>query len=114
MTNNFTRFETGAIRNSEEDFPRYDLLSPIALEKLAKVAALGAKKYGEANWLKGIPIRNLINHAINHLFKFLRRDDSEDHLAHSLWNIHAAIHIMHYRPDLDDRIFSEAESKESS
>ncbi|MEM4167633.1 MAG: DUF5664 domain-containing protein [Candidatus Caldarchaeum sp.] len=99
-----TIFESGAVRGDESKLPRYDLLSPFALERLAIVAREGAKKYGETNWLKGIPIRNLINHAINHLMQFLMRDESEDHLGHALWNIHAAIHMQTVKPEMDDRI----------
>lgn len=98
------RFETGAVRQDDSDFPRYDLLSPYALEALANVAKEGCKKYGEFNWAKGIPIRNLINHTINHLVKFLMHDTEEDHLAHALWNLHTAIHMLKLKPELDDRV----------
>lgn len=33
--------------------PRYDLISPYALEALATVLAYGAKKYGDRNWENG-------------------------------------------------------------
>lgn len=33
--------------------PRYDLISPHALEALATVLAYGAKKYGDRNWESG-------------------------------------------------------------
>lgn len=86
------RFDTGAVRDDLE--PRYDLMSPYALKRLALTYAEGAKKYGDGNWLRGIPIDNLINHALHHIFAFMRGDQSEDHLAHAAWNILAIIHFQ--------------------
>lgn len=53
----------------------------------------GASKYGEGNWLKGIPESNLLNHALHHLFKFVAGDTSEDHRSHLVWNVFTLIHF---------------------
>lgn len=47
----------------------------------------GAKKYGEYNWQKGIPIRCYIDSAVRHYLKWLRRDEDEPHDRAFVWNI---------------------------
>lgn len=47
----------------------------------------GAKKYGERNWEKGIPIQSFIDSACRHYLKFLRGDTDEPHLVAAGWNI---------------------------
>lgn len=94
------KFETGAVRSSDADSERFDLISPIALRRLARTCAEGAAKYGEHNWLKGIPVSDLLNHAIRHIVLFLLGDSTEDHLAHAMWNLMAAIHFDETRPDM--------------
>lgn len=72
---------------------RYDLIPPIALEVAAAALHHGAVKYGENNW-KQITTNEHVNHALNHLFEFLKgADESEDHLAHALVRIMFAYHV---------------------
>jgi hypothetical protein len=49
--------------------------------------ARGAVRYGEDNWQKGIPIKDCLNHAIDHIYKYLSGDRTEDHLAHAACNL---------------------------
>lgn len=58
-----------------------------SLERLAITLNEGAVKYGERNWEKGLPERDLQIHAIDHLLNYVRLDLSEDHLGHALCNI---------------------------
>ncbi len=87
-------FETGAVRDAEEGKGRYDLLSPIALKRLAQHFENGAKKYSERNWEKGIPLASFFDSGIRHMYAFLSGDTSEDHLAAAMWNIHCLIHTQ--------------------
>jgi len=96
------RFETGAVRSRDADDSRYDLITPIGLRRLAQTYAEGASKYGENNWLKGIPSSDLFNHAVRHMYMWLSGDTSEDHLAHAAWNIFAIMHFEETRPELID------------
>ena len=96
------RFETGAVRSSDADATRYDLISPIALEAWARTYAEGAAKYGDFNWEKGMPAHDLLNHAIRHIYLFLAGDRSEEHLPHALWNVGAAIHSLALWPDINN------------
>ena len=47
----------------------------------------GAKKYGERNWEKGIPIQSFIDSACRHYLKYMRGDTDEPHLVAAGWNI---------------------------
>lgn len=95
-------FDTGATRSSDAEATRFDLISPIALDAWARTCAEGARKYGDHNWEKGIPAHDLLNHAIRHIYLFLEGDQSENHLAHALWNIGGAIHSLALWPDLNN------------
>jgi len=96
-------FDTGAVRCSDADEFRFDLITPIGLKRIARTYANGAKKYSDHNWRKGIPMTNLLNHCLVHIFKYLEGlDDSEDHLAHAAWNLLAAMHMEEVRPDMND------------
>lgn len=85
-------FESGAIRTNL-DHVRYDLISPYALERLAKRYAFGAKKRGDRNWEKGIPDSELINHIEKHLVEYKKGDKSDDHMAAIAWNVFASLHF---------------------
>lgn len=97
------RFATGAVRSADADDVRYDLITPIGLEAVARTCAEGAKKYGERNWEKGMPVAVMLNHALRHIFKFLLGDRSEDHLAHAAWNLLGAIHSDKMWPELNGK-----------
>lgn len=50
---------------------RYDLLMPEFLQAMAEIMAVGAKKYGEKNWMKGLSGENSgVNHAMKHLIEY--------------------------------------------
>ena len=57
----------------------------------------GSSKYGEKNWEKGIPISNLLNHSLHHLFKSAAGDTSENHRSHLVWNVLTLIHFINPR-----------------
>jgi hypothetical protein len=80
-------FDTGAVRDAQEGKGRFDLLPVHAITRLAKHFENGAKKYGDENWRKGIPVRVYLDSALRHLFKLLGRENSEDHAAASIWNL---------------------------
>ena len=52
---NRERFATGAVRDTANDKPRPDLISPFFLMRLGEHLRKGANKYTEWNWAKGIP-----------------------------------------------------------
>lgn len=95
-------FASGAVRSSDADNERFDLVSHVGIRRLAETCAEGAKKYTPHNWRKGMPMSEMLNHAIRHLYLYLGGDRSEDHLAHAAWNLFATMEFEETRPDLDD------------
>jgi hypothetical protein len=85
-------FETGSRRDTREGKGRYDLISPLALRRLALVCERGAGKYGDRNWEKGQPMSRYLDSALRHLQQYLAGDRSEDHLGQAMWNAMALIH----------------------
>ena len=62
----------------------------------------GAKKYGESNWQKGIPVKRYIDSAVRHYLKFLRGDKDEPHDRAFAWNLMCAIWTCKHKPELND------------
>lgn len=101
------QFDTGAVRGTDANGARFDLISPHLLQSLAETYAEGSAKYGDDNWLKGIPSKDLLNHALRHLNLWQLGDSSEPHLAHAIWNLGAIIHFEKTRPELVVRQYAE-------
>ena len=101
-----TFMKTGAV-----DF-LYDVLSFVPshmfgsdedmLLEVAKHFEEGAKKYGEDNWQKGIPVHCYIDSAVRHYLKFLRGDMDEPHDRAFVWNIMCAIWTCKNKPELNE------------
>ena len=87
------RFNTGAQRDVVTDKGRYDLISPIMIERLAKLLQRGAEKYDDRNWEKGMPLSVYMDSGMRHLYKFLEGHRDEDHLIAAIWNLQALLHI---------------------
>jgi hypothetical protein len=96
-----TKFETGAVRSADANNTMYQLISPIGLRRLAETMKEGFDKYGAYNWERGMPIGDILNHGLRHIFKYLEGDRSEDHLAHAAWNLFAAMHMEESHPNLE-------------
>ena len=62
----------------------------------------GAKKYGENNWQKGIPVHCYIDSAVRHYLKYLRGDKDEPHDRAFCWNLMCAIWTCKHKPELND------------
>lgn len=71
----------------------YDLITPFGIRRLAIWYELGAKKYADRNWEKGMPFSRYIDAAKRHLDKYIMGMTDEDHLAAAAWNI---LSIMHH------------------
>jgi len=102
------RFESGSERQALNKV-RYDLISAVALKRLAETYAEGATKYGDRNWEKGQPFSVLINHARDHINDFIAQQQNlpmnvseEDHLAHAAWNLFAIMHFQATKPKMND------------
>lgn len=87
-------FNTGSVRDTNEGKPRYDLIPPISLYRLAMHFANGAKKYGDRNWEKGQPLSRYIESLERHLQKAKVGLLDEDHWSAIVWNAMAFIHTQ--------------------
>lgn len=87
-----SEFSTGAVRDTPDGKGRFDLISPIALKRLAQLYERGAKKYGARNWEKGIPLWRYLDSAERHLNDFKTGDRVEDHLSAVAWNMFCYVH----------------------
>src|SRR6185437_4996051 len=92
-------FSSGAVRSSKK--PRYDLIGSYFLKRIADVWEKGLVKYGEGNWKLGVNDpgwnKDLPNHIIEHMYRWLEGDRSEDHLANMCCNIQ----MLMYKEYLD-------------
>lgn len=62
----------------------------------------GAKKYGENNWQKGIPVHCYLDSAVRHFLKSIRGDDDEPHTRAFIWNVLCCIWTCERYPELID------------
>jgi hypothetical protein len=86
-------FASGAVRDSADDKPRPDLVSPFAMERLGEWLRLGAQKYKERNWEAGIPISRCVASLSRHLMKYQQGARDEDHMAAVMCNAMFVIHL---------------------
>lgn len=101
-----TQFETGAVRDMHEGKGRMDLLPMTAIIEVSKHCEEGAKKYGEHNIDKGVPLHSLCDSAMRHLAKFMRGDQDEPHLRAAAWNILWALQFYTDRPELNNLLWA--------
>ena len=62
----------------------------------------GAKKYGEYNWQKGIPVHCYIDSAVRHYLKCRRGDNDEPHDRAFVWNILCCAWTVIHKPEMID------------
>lgn len=75
----------------------YNLSHSTMFLEVAKHFEEGAKKYGENNWQKGIPVNCYIDSAVRHYLKWLRGDKDEPHDRAFVWNLMCCIWEVDYR-----------------
>lgn len=86
-------FNTGMVRDTQDDKPRYDLIDGVFLKRWAGLMARGARKYGENNWRKAATEEELNRFkasAIRHMYQWLSGDTDEDHAVAVAFNLAGA------------------------
>ena len=83
-----------AMRDTADDKPRPDLISPFAEERLGHWLRMGARKYAERNWERGMPYSRCVASLKRHVMKFQQGLNDEDHLAAIMFNSMAIIHYQ--------------------
>lgn len=78
--------------------PRWELMPSEALEELAKLYTLGAAKYGDNNWLKGMTWGRIFSALMRHAWKWWRGEtyDQEDGQHHMIAVAWCALALFHY------------------
>ncbi len=87
-------YGNGATRESAPGKGRFDLISPIAMTKLAVLLEKGAAKYEARNWELGLPLHTFVDSGMRHLAMLMMDEDEsyEDHAVAALWNMMALVH----------------------
>ena len=80
-------YPTGAQRDMAKGKGRFDLIPFEAMMRLAVHFENGAVKYGDNNWQKGFPLRQFLDSAARHLYRYLGGCRAEDHLSAVAWNV---------------------------
>jgi len=81
-----------AIRDTADDKPRPDLISPFAEERQGHWLRMGAAKYAERNWENGMPFSRCVASLKRHIMRYQQGRRDEDHLAAIMFNAMALIH----------------------
>ena len=94
------RYNQGKLQWSLVDFD--------SLEGLVRVLEYGAQKYSKDNWKKGMPVTQVTESLMRHLFAFLRGEDVDPesgcrHISHVMCNTMFLEYILREKPHYDDR-----------
>lgn len=87
---------------------RYDLVEPVAHEEMVKVLTMGAEKYEDRNWEKGMSWSDVIASLKRHVAAIEKREDYDKesgllHAAHVACNAHFLTAYYRIYPQGDDR-----------
>lgn len=89
--------------------PRVGLLVPGFLLEMGAVLTMGAEKYAPDNWKKGLPVREIMDSALRHIYAFMDgenvdQESGKHHLAHAAVNLMFAFWMVAKMPKHDDRV----------
>lgn len=87
---------------------KYNLIPTYGLKQVARVLTMGAEKYGERNWEKGIKWSELMSAHERHYQAYKACEDIDEesglfHLAHVVCNGLMLLENYRLHPELDDR-----------
>ena len=106
--NNETTKVNGAVKH-DNGKARYDLIPPEALKGLAELYTLGANKYGDRNWEKGLAYSRVIAALQRHFEAWKGKEDycpqdGQHHLLSVMWCAFALYTYQARRLGIDDRV----------
>jgi hypothetical protein len=95
---------------------RYDLIPAKPLEAVAYVYTIGAAKYGDRNWEKGIKFGRIFAAMMRHAWAWWRGErldpeDGQHHLAAVAWAAMCLMQLEETSPSFDDRPATSIASK---
>jgi len=88
--------------------PRFELIPATPLFELARVFTLGAAKYGDRNWERGLAFGRLFSAMMRHAWAWWRGErldpeDGQHHLSAVAWAALCLMELEQTRPEFDDR-----------
>lgn len=87
---------------------RFDLIPPKPLQEVVRVFTIGAGKYGERNWEKGIEWSRIFSAMQRHAWAWWSGEDNDpvdgqSHLASVAWCALVLMEYSYTHPELDNR-----------
>jgi hypothetical protein len=87
---------------------KWSLVDWKCLEPMVEVLEVGAQKYESHNWKKGLPVTEVSESLIRHMFAFMNGEDNDpesgkSHLGHVMCNAMFLIYTLKEKPQFDDR-----------
>ena len=108
---NMVSAPTGGLRDNKGkirlSLTPYELVLGVA-EVFWKSSKPGGGKYPMYNWQKGLPMTEVCDSALRHIYKFLAGEDIDPetglhHLKHAACNLAILLWYLVHRPEMDDR-----------
>ena len=114
----WTKEEVDAVKHSLTNSPQalrynsgkleWSLVDFDSLEGLVRVLEYGKDKYARHNWKKGMPVTQVTESLMRHLFAYLGGEDVDPesgcrHISHVMCNAMFIEYIMREKPHYDDR-----------
>jgi hypothetical protein len=89
--------------------PRFDLMPPEAMEALARHYEVGARKYQDRNWERGMLWCRCFGSLMRHAWAWMRGDDFDQetgshHMISAAWNCIALATYAMRKVGTDDRV----------
>ena len=100
---------TGSGKKYDSDKLRFDLVPTFPQEQYVKVLTMGANKYGDRNWEKGMDWSRIIGATERHLHAFKKGEDYDPesgllHMAHVMTNSAFILEFYKSYPQGDNRV----------
>lgn len=81
------QFDSGAKRDGNSTKPYIHNLLGYTRQRFGYHMTTGSNKYGDGNWLKGLPTECYLESIDRHLASYMEGDRSEDHLSAIMFGI---------------------------
>ena len=107
-------FNTGAKRDDNTKKPFVHMIRGYVRQRIGYHLNLGARKYGNNNFLKGIPTEAYLESMDRHLASFMEGDRSEDHLSAIFFGIQGCMLNEQSEGISSDYYFKKQEEKNDS
>lgn len=92
-----------------KDKLQWSLVDFKSFEEMVRVLEFGAQKYAPNNWKKGLPVNQICESTLRHLFAFMNGEDVDEesklnHIAHAQCNLMFLQWMLANKPELDNRV----------